>query len=93
MNGFNHPCKNTCSGYNQDCADTIKALEQKLSKVVEALKKTVKENTIMIDDYECRTAGHDWEPDTSMTIMRCDSCGMGANTYEAKQALKEMGEL
>lgn len=68
-----------------------RAKRELIRSFVKPLKKVVKENTIMIDDFDCRMKGHDWEPDTSMTVMRCDLCGMGANTYEAKELLKEIG--
>jgi hypothetical protein len=58
-----------------------------IAGLVEALEKTIKENTIMLDEFTCKKDGHDWEPDTSMTIMRCDLCGIGANTYEARKVL------
>lgn len=51
------------------------------------LKKTIKENTIMLN---YRTCEHEWEPDTSMIVMRCDRCGIGLNTFEALEHITEL---
>jgi len=53
----------------------------------EHLKKVIKENTIMLNLCE----EHEWEPDTSMTVMRCDKCGVGLNTWKAKESLNTLG--
>jgi hypothetical protein len=58
-------------------------------KLVEALEKTIKENTIMLNEQKCARNGHDWEPDTSLTIMRCDRCGLGMNTNDSRRALAD----
>ena len=59
--------------------------------VFDALKKTIKENTAFIDEFDCKRHGHNFEPDTSMTIMRCENCGIGANTHEAREVLEKLG--
>jgi len=48
------------------------------------LKKVIKENSLMLNYKECE---HDWEPDTSMTVMRCDKCDIGLNTHSAMEYL------
>ena len=57
--------------------------------LAEALEKTIKENTIMLNEQKCARDAHDWEPDTSMTIMRCDRCGLGMNTNDSRRALAD----
>lgn len=63
-----------------------------VKNLVEALKKTIKENTAFLYEFDCKKDGHCWEPDTSLTIMRCEVCGIGANTHEAREALAPFGK-
>ena len=44
------------------------------------LRKVLKEAHTQFNYEDCE---HEWEPDTLMTIMRCEKCGIGMNTHKA----------
>lgn len=81
--------------YPQDEVDQLKAerdeYREKCLRLTEALEKSLKEYLSRFEFKKCEGKEHDWEPDTSMTIMRCDRCGVGASNWSAKQTLEKYG--
>jgi len=77
-----------CFNEGEDTS-SLEKLRADAEKLAVALEKTIKENTIMLNEQKCARDGHDWEPDTSLTIMRCDRCGLGMNTNDSRQTLAE----
>lgn len=59
-------------------------------RAIETLKKVTTENLKGLDYNQCT---HNFEPDTSMTIMKCEHCGVGSRTSDAFELLKELGEI
>jgi len=67
------------------------------SQRTEEAHRTLRDGVIRVfPDYvqsaKCREGNHDWEPDTSMTHMRCNNCGVPSFVDQALAQLKKIGE-
>jgi len=70
-----------------------KELEQENKILRDALEKATKEIEFVYGKECSRSLSdgeHDWEPNTTMNIMRCENCGIGANTFALFEALAQL---